>query len=388
LLFGAALTAQSLSRLLNVSTGIRTGHILTLELPQKDNGINTPTEAQTKAMVTAQDEKLALLLPRLHALPGVEDVAVSNYGVLAGNASLLSGDLHLEGQPSHPDTPMMTMARAVSPEFFKTLGISISRGRPFTDQDTLGSQQVTLVNEAFAKKFLGSLDVVGKHILNSPASPKEQNPPTEIIGIVADTRDFQLGKDPQPEYYSPMLQQYVESPLVMIRTTGDPLALANVVSQVVWSLEPDQPITDIAELSRDVSATVGEPRMYVILLEVFAGIGLALALLGVYGVIAYSVARRTREIGIRMALGARPARVLRMIVRQGLVLAIVGTAIGVAGAFSLNRFIASELYGVKPTDPATFVSVSVLMIVVACLACGVPAWRAMRTDPTIALRHD
>ncbi len=388
LLFGAALTAQSLSRLLNVKTGIRTDHILTLELPQKDTGINTPTEAQMKAMVAAQNEKLAQLLPRLRALPGVEDVAISNYGVLSGNTSLLSGDLHLEGQPAHPDTPMMTMARTVSPDFFKALGISVSRGRAFNEQDAPGSQPVAMVNEAFAKKFLGSLDVVGKHILNGPESPKNQTPPTEIIGIVADTRDFQLGKDPEPEYYSPLLQQYIDSPLVMLRTSGAPLSLANVASQVVWSLEPEQPITDIAELSRDVSATVGEPRMHVILLEVFAGIGLALALLGVYGVLAYSVARRTREIGIRMALGARPGRVLRMIIRQGLALAIAGTAIGVAAALALNKFIASELYEVKPTDPATFIGVSIMMLVVACLACAIPALRAMRTDPTIALRHE
>ncbi len=388
LLFGAALTAQSLSHLLNVNTGIRTDHILTFEVPQKDIGINTLTEEQMKSLTQAQNEKLAQLISRLRALPGVEEVAVSNFGVLVGNAALLSGDLHLEGQPAHPNTPMMTMARTVSPAFFKSLGISISRGRSFTDQDNIGSQSVAMVNEAFAKKYLGSVDVVGKHIINGPESSKNTAPPTEIIGIVADTRDFDLSKEPQPEYYTPLFQQYVDSPLVMIRTTGDPMSIANVASQVVWSLEPEQPITNIAELSRDVSARVGEPRMHVILLEIFAGIGLSLALLGVYGVLAYSVARRTREIGIRMALGARPGTVLGMIIRQGIVLAIAGTAIGIAGAFALNKFIASELYGVKPTDPVTFLGVSVLMLAVACLACGIPAWRAMRTDPTIALRHE
>jgi putative ABC transport system permease protein len=386
LLFGAALTAQSLSRLLNVNTGIRTDHILTFELPQPPAGINS-SEAQMKSLTAKQDEQLALLIARLRAVPGVEDVAITSYSVLSGTVSLFSADLRLEGQ-ARPNAPIMTSLRLVSPSFFHTLGIAISRGRAFTDQDANGSHQVAIVNEAFAKKFLGSLDVVGKNIISGTDSATTKSQGTEIVGVVADTRDSNLGTDPKPEYYSPVLQNYLETQQILIHTTGDPMALTNSVSQAVWSLEPEQPVTHIVELSREVARTVGEPRMHVILLEIFAGIGLALALLGVYGVLAYSVARRTREIGIRMALGANRGTVLRMIVQQGLVLAVAGTAIGIAAALALNKAIASELFGVKPTDPATFVAVTFLMLVVACLACGVPAWRAMRTDPTIALRHE
>jgi putative ABC transport system permease protein len=246
---------------------------------------------------------------------------------------------------------------------------------------------VVLVNEAMAREYWGTLDVLGKRI---SMSVDEKGKPVwnEVIGVVADAREVRVRANPSPVYFLPLLQGGNGSIHMMVRTLTDPDALAGTISRQIWASYPDQPVTHVTTMSRKISESVGDERLRSILLVVFAGIGFALALVGVYGVISYSVARRVQEIGIRMALGASPSDVLRMVIRQGLMPVGLGVVLGAAGAFALARLIASQLYGVKPTDPATFLGATITVLIVACAACYIPAKRAMRVDPIVALRYE
>jgi putative ABC transport system permease protein len=275
----------------------------------------------------------------------------------------------------------------ISPAYFKVLGIPVLRGREFTEQDIRGVQRVAIINESLAKAHWGTIDVIGKRM--SIGTDDQHNVEWNVIvGVVADTRDVSLDSRPSAEYYMSLFQYGVSSHHILVRTSGDPAALAGAVTHVIWSVLPEQPITHVLTLSQTISRSVGQPRMRAVLLGLFAGIGLALALLGVYGVVSYSVIRRTREIGIRVALGAQRSNVLRMVVWQGLALGALGVAIGTAGGMALSKIIAAQLFELKATDPATYVGAAALMIGIACLACYIPARRATRVDPIVALRYE
>ena len=277
--------------------------------------------------------------------------------------------------------------RQVSPGYFRMLGVPLVRGREFEERDSTGTQKVMLVNESMAKKFWGSVDVVGKRM--SISKDAKGNPEwNEIVGVVADIRDLDVQSEPAPEYYPALFQWGVGSQHLIVRTQVNPDAMADTISRRIWAGFPDQPLTNVTTLTRTIADSVGDQRMHMSLLGVFAGIGLALALIGVYGVVSYSVARRTKEFGVRMALGAGWAEVLRMVLWQGLRLVALGSAIGVLGALAATRVIASELYGVTPSDPWTFAGAVMLILVVGSLACWIPARRATRVDPLEALRYE
>jgi putative ABC transport system permease protein len=276
-------------------------------------------------------------------------------------------------------------ARFIFPSYFQILGIPLVRGREFTDRDANETQRVVMVNEAMAREYWGTLDVLGKRI--SVSTEKGKPIWNEVVGVVADAREVAVRANPSPVYFLPLLQGGNGEIHLIVRTLTDPDALASTISREIWASYPDQPVTHLMTMSRNISESIGDERLRSILLVVFAGIGFALALVGVYGVISYSVARRIQEIGIRMALGASPANVLRMVIRQGLIPIAIGIILGAASAFALARVIASQLYGVKPNDPATFFSATALVLVVACAACFIPACRAMRVDPMVALRY-
>jgi putative ABC transport system permease protein len=238
-----------------------------------------------------------------------------------------------------------------------------------------------------AQKYWGTLDVVGKRI--SVSTDEKGNPEwNEIVGVVANVRDLNIQEQAQPEYFLGLFQWGVGSHHLVVRTRTSPEALADTISRQVWSSFPDQPLTHVMTLTRTIADSVGDQRLHATLLGIFAALGLVVALLGVYGVVSYSVARRTQEIGIRMALGAARRDVLRMVLRQGLTLVAIGAAIGTAGALGATRVIASELYGVTPTDPWTFSASIALMLLVGCAACWIPARRATRVDPILALRYE
>lgn len=385
LIVGSVLMTLTLSRLLHQNPGFRTDHLLSFDLPQPpvDYGPNTDFKALTRAQVARLQEITA----RIQQVPGVSEVTASDHGVLGG-MEMMQGGLVVDGAiPASSKETRTAYARYVYPDYFRIMGIPVLRGREFTNRDSGDAQSIAVVNAAMAREYWGTLDVLGKRI---SASMDDQHKPVwnEVVGVVADDREANLRSKPAPTYFLSMLQGGTGSIHLLVRTLTDPDVLATTLTRQIWAAYPDQPITHLTTMSRNISESVGNERLRSVLLAVFAGIGFSIALVGVYGVISYSVARRVQEIGIRMALGAVPGDVLRMVIRQGLLPVALGVALGAAGALGLTRLVASQLYGVKPTDPATFLGATVLVLAVALFACYVPARRAMRLDPMVALRHE
>jgi predicted permease len=383
LLAGSTLMVQTLAHLLSQNPGFRTDHLLTLDLPQPPNW----DEKDADGHAARQIARMRQIMADVRGLPGVQDVAASDHGVLNGLEFSHAG-IKLEGVSSEKaEISEGIVSRYLSPGYFRMLGISLLRGREFEEHDGRQSTKVALVDEAMAQKFWGTLDVVGNRI--SISQDEKGNPEwNEIVGVVANVRDLDIQQEAQPEYFLALFQWGVGSHHLVVRTSTNPDALRDTISRQVWASFPDQPLTHVMTLTRTIADSVGDQRLHTALLGIFAALGLAVALLGVYGVVSYSVARRTQEIGVRMALGAARADVLRMVLRQGLTLVALGAAIGAGGALAATRAIASELYGVTPSDPATFAAAIGLMLLVGCLACWIPARRATRVDPLLALRYE
>jgi len=383
LLIGSTLMMQTLAHLLHQNPGFRTDHLLTFDLPQPPQWSLKDSDSNAAAQIV----RLKDMLSRVRRLPGVEDVVASDHGILDGMMYEHSG-LQLEGAlPEQSAVTESVIGRYISPEYFRMLGISLVRGREFAEQDQQGAQKVVMVNEAMARKYWGMLDIVGKRM--SVSTDGKGTPQwNEIVGVVANARDVEIQDEATPEFYLALFQWGVSSHHLIVRTQANPDALAGTISRQIWAGYPDQPVRHVMTLTETIAESVGDQRMHTVLLGVFAGVGLMLALLGVYGVVSYSVARRTQEIGVRMALGAARADVLRMVLRQGLTLVAFGAVIGAVAALGAVRVIASELYGVKSSDPWTFSGGAALILIIGCLACWVPARRAMRVDPIVALRYE
>jgi len=382
LLAGSTLMVQTLAHLLRQNPGFRVDHVLTFDLPQP----SLPMVKNEDALVDGQIEQLREISEVVRRLPGVAEVAAADHRVLDGIRYVHSG-LELEDVPS--DKTLLeqdVLERYVSPNYFRILGVPLVRGREFNEREVRNAPKVIIVNESMARKFWGTLDVLGKHIsININGKGNGWN---EIVGVAADVRDADIQSKAEPEFFQALSQWGARSYHLFVRTERDPDALAAVISRQIWAHYPDQPVTHVATLQRTISESIGDQRLYTVLLAVFAGIGLSLALLGVYGVISYSVTRRIQEIGVRVALGAGPAHVLRMVIRQGLVLVATGAVIGLSAALAMTRLIAGELYGVKPNDPATLLAAVLLILLVGSLACWTPARRALRVDPMVALRYE
>jgi predicted permease len=383
LLAGSTLMIQTLAHLLYQNPGFRTDHLLTFDLPQPPKGDENGAEERARNQIAHMKQ----IMEEVRRLPGVQDVAASDHGVLNGMVFSHAGT-KLEGVPPENAEALEGLtSRYLSPGYFRMLGISLLRGREFDERDTRGSNKVALINEAMARKFWNTLDVVGKRI--SVSEDARGNPEwDEIVGVVANVRDLNIQDEAQPEFFLALFQWGVGSHHLVVRTRANPDALADTISRKIWASFPDQPLTHVMTLTSTIAESVGDQRMHTALLGIFAVLGLAVALLGIYGAVSYSVARRTQEIGVRMALGAARVDVLRLVLRQGLTLVALGAAIGTAGALGATRVLASELYGVTPTDPWTFSAAVALMLLVGCLACWVPARRAMRVDPLVALRYE
>jgi putative ABC transport system permease protein len=280
----------------------------------------------------------------------------------------------------------IAIEQSINPEYFRTLDIPLRRGREFTARDTLSAPPVVLINESMARRFWpeypNGQDPIGQRILMG-VNPK----PAEIVGIVADVRQG-LDSELRPGLYRAYAQSPQPAVSFAVRTDSDPMRFASLVRNQVLAIDPDQPISAVRTMEDMVEDTLGQRRLVMRLLGLFAGVALVLAMVGMYGVIAYSVVQRTREVGVRMALGAHPNDILRLLVRQGLVMTLVGVALGLAGAFGLTRVLKSFLFQVNPTDPVTFVGISLLFITVALAAIYIPVRRTTRIDPMTVLRHD
>jgi putative ABC transport system permease protein len=262
------------------------------------------------------------------------------------------------------------------------------KGRDFTERDGLKSAPVVIINETLAKRFFPDEDPVGKHIRPTIGVDEDEPLMREIIGVVGDVRHKSLSEESGPEVYVPHAQIPFDFMTLVARTENNPRAIIPAVQEEVRALDKDLPVYEFTTLDEYVANSLAQPRFNTMLLAIFAALALALTAVGLYGVVSYSVAQRTHEMGIRMALGAKPSDVLRLVVGQGMVLALIGIGIGLVGAFLTTRVMASLLFGVSTTDPLTFTLISVILIGVALGACFVPARRATRVDPMVALRYE
>jgi putative ABC transport system permease protein len=318
------------------------------------------------------------------ALPGVESAAVVNYLPLGGSNS--SDDYLIEGAAEPPPGQENDgRYRVCTPDYFETMKIPIVRGRGFTEQDKAGATPVVVVNETLARKHWPSGDAIGKRIRFY--GPLERAPWMEIVGIVRDVK-HELNLPVTPEYYLPHAQDSWNAMVLVARTNVEPASLAPEMRQQVWAIDKDQPVFDVRTMQEVRSLSVTLYTFSSAMVGIFAGVALLLAAIGIYGVMAFNVTQRTHEIGIRMALGARGADVLKLVVRHGMMLALIGVAIGVAGAWALTRFMEKLLVGVQPTDLLTFSVVSACLLLAALLACYLPARRATKVDPLVALRYE
>ncbi|HEY6350349.1 MAG TPA: ABC transporter permease [Candidatus Angelobacter sp.] len=376
LLAGAGLMIKSLYRLLSVDPGFQTEQVLTMRMD-----LRTAQYAKDIQVLNFWQQALE----RVRTLPGVEDVAVGTVVPLTDDHSRT--DITIEnmtlpepGNFPHPDVHM------VSPGYVNTLGITLLRGRTFTDADNENAPLAGMINGMLAKRYFGNEDPIGKRFMMG--HPGKDNKWITIVGMVGDTKLYGLANPARLEIYLP-LRQFPQSEMELLtKSANDPATLTSAIRNVIASIDKNQPITDIATMKQLVRDSVSIRQITLILLGLFSGLALLLAAIGIYGVLSYAVALRTHEIGIRLALGAQRADVLRMVVGQGIRLALVGVALGLAVALALTRLMNTLLFGVGANDPLTFVSVAIVLTIVALTACYIPARRAMRVDPIIALRYE
>jgi predicted permease len=325
------------------------------------------------------------LLERVRAMPGVVDASLADELPLGLGGSRRG--ITIEGYTPRAGEDMEVYTATVASDYFRTMRIPILRGRGFADSDAEGAPRVVVVNQAFARRYWPGEDPIGRHIQmgirNRPGTPW-----WEVVGVARDGKYLSLGEEPLPFFYLPLAQFYRSSTSLVVRTHGAPLSLLPAVRDEVAGLDKSLPLTGAETLVDHTGLSLLPARLAGAVLGAFGVVGLLLAAMGVYGVMAFAVAQRTREIGIRMALGAERREIFRLVVRQGMVLTAVGCAVGLAAAVVLTRFLTSLLYGVSPTDPWTIAAVLLVLAVTALAACYLPARRAMRVDPMTALRHE
>ena len=377
LLVGAGLLIQSLWRLQKVNSGLQPENVLTFTVGLPEVRYNY--EKQSQFFID--------LKSRLESTPGVQSASSVLPLPLSGDRFVIS--FEIEGRPMAPKDHPSGDFFCTGVGYFRAMGIPIIKGRDFDDRDRHGSTPVVIITDALARQFFPNEDPLGKRIkpgINTIEG--EKSTMREIIGVVADVRNRSLNTAPKPAYYVPQTQVPFDQMVMVVKTNGDPHGLIPTATKQVAAMDPDLPVFGVKTMEEYMSASVAAPRFSTTLLSIFAAVALVLTIVGLYGVMSYSVAQRTNEIGIRLALGAQSRDVLLMIVKQGSFLIGMGIVIGLAGAFALTRLISSLLFGVTAKDPFTFAAVVVLLGVVALLACYVPAWRATKVDPMEALRYE
>jgi putative ABC transport system permease protein len=378
LLIGAGLLVQSVVQLVKVPIGFETDRLMTARI-----ALPRPNETERAAYLNPA-RRVAFYREaerRIVALPGIERVAMSSQIPLGGFHPPLF--IELDGPPStDPSVRPVVHLFQVSPSYFETMGIRVMKGRGFTDSDRAGSEEVVLVSQTAARMFWKDSDPVGRRVRFSPDLPW-----MTIVGVAGDVLNRRLTESPQPILYRPLEQSSDLSFALLMRTRGDIPNLGEMIAREVRAIDPELPVYSIRTMNELIGTAVAQRQFLMRLLVAFGVLATALALLGIYGVMAYSVSQRTREIGIRMAIGASQIDVSRMVMRRGLVLTSAGVLVGIAAALGLTRLIRSQLFGVEPSDPVTMASVIAVMMVVALAAAYLPARRAARVDPIVALRQ-
>ena len=376
LLIGAGLLINSFMRLRNLDPGFQTDHVLTVGIVLPES--KYPDVAKRSAFYTE-------VLQRVEALPGVKSAGVVNWIPLVFQGDSIG--ISIEGQPEPVASQRPNAAtRVINPNYFSSMGMHLLKGRNLDDRDKSTSLPVAVISESMAKRFWPNQDPVGKRF--TPGDPTEPDQWIQVIGVVNDIRQFELTAEPKPQMYLPYQQIGFFTPrYLVVKTDVEPASLTGAVRKAVWEVDKDQPVSNIATMEEVLSDSIARQRFSMLLLAIFAAVALVLAAVGIYGVMSYSVAQRTHEIGIRMALGAQTGAVLKLAVGYGLKLVLAGVVIGLIAAFLLTRVMSTLLFGVTPTDPLTFTIISAILILVALIASYIPARRATKVDPVIALRY-
>jgi putative ABC transport system permease protein len=374
LLVGAGLMVKSFVRLQNVDPGFDPNNALTLKISLPRT--KYPEPDQRSAFYQELIEKVSVL-------PGVEAVGASVVVPLSGDDYVLG--FSIKGRPPYPaGTDPSTNYYSVNADYFKAMGIRLLKGRLFTAHDTKDAPHVAIINETMAKKYFPDEDPIGKfiNVTNGDVTYRE------IVGIVKDVKHYGLDQEPKPQTYEPFLQKPAPNMTLVVRTGSNAPLLTSAIRNAVLSIDKTQPLSDVKTLDQYVAASIAQQRLSTLLLGIFAAVAMALSAVGIYGVMSYSITQRTHEIGIRRALGASRSNILKLVVGYGMLLTLIGVVIGLAGAFALTRLMTALLFGVSATDFTTFAVISASLVVVALVACLVPARRALKVDPMVALRYE
>jgi putative ABC transport system permease protein len=379
LVIGAGLLIKSFWLLQNVDPGFKPDNILSV-------GVTLPAKYSEPSKV---NDFFNRLMQSASALPGVKDVSIAYDQPL--EASWVDS-FQIEGIVKPPEVDSMSANfNPVSPDYFHTVGAKLISGREFTAQDDQDHPGVAIVNQAFVRQYFPNEQPLGRIIRPSPPAriwKKERLTSFEIVGIARDVKSAGLKAATEPAYYLPAAQAPLGDMVVLVHTDSEPTSLIPALRRAVLEIDPNQPISNINTLENIVSTSIAQPRLNMLLMGLFGALALVLAAVGIYGLLSYAVTQRTQEMGIRMALGAQVKDVLGLVLKQGMVLALIGEALGLIGAFALTRFIQTLLFGVTPTDATIFIAVLGILTVIALLACYFPARRATRVDPLIALRYE
>jgi putative ABC transport system permease protein len=385
LLVGAALQTKSLLRLQDVSPGFSPSGILVADAPLSP--VSYASSQQRNQLVDR-------LLPRLRELPGVKVAAIATSPPFSGGGATIHFNV-IGRPPKGPEDYNAAGYRAVGPDYFAALGVPVVAGRTFTDRDRDRSRPVAVVNEAFVRRFLGgdrTLALRSRTQLGTTPDDDPEAPIMDIVGIVGDTRQaFETAAD--PTMFVPYLQRPIDvigglyrALTILLKTDGDPSALAPSLRAAVRDIDREQPLVRVRTMQDAMTESVAQPRLRTTLLMLFSAVALALSLIGVYGVMAYAVSERTHEIGVRLALGASPADIRSLVVKDGVKLAAIGVAVGIGGALLTSRALTTLLFGVSPSDPLTFALSALALTLAAGAAVYGPARRASRIDPVVMLR--
>jgi putative ABC transport system permease protein len=379
LVIGAGLLIKSFWMLQKVDPGFRSEGVLTA-------GLTLPSPKYAEPNQVNNFHKL--LLERISALPGVKTATIAYDHPLQSN---WTDSFQIEGRVLRPDQSMSANFIPVGPDYFDTVSVPLVAGRKFTAQDDQDHPGVVLVNESFVRRYFPNENPLGQRMRPSPPGRIWNNQRFtlfEIVGVVRDVKFGGLEAPSEPAYYLPASQAPLQDMTLLVRTTTDPLTLVGAVRDAVLSVDPDQPISNVSTLAKVVDDSIAQRRLNMLLMGLFGALAMLLSAVGIYGLLSHAVTQRTQEMGIRMALGAQVSDVLKLVLRQGMLLALAGEVIGLAGAFALTRLIRGLLFGVTPNDAMTFVVVAGVLATVALLACYLPARRATKVDPLVALRYE
>jgi predicted permease len=375
LLIGSGLMMRSFVRILSVDPGFDSKHLLTARV-----GVSFE--------LLKHDERFRAwqhMVARVSALPGVQSASAGWPLPMSSSTATIS--FNISGRPiARGDEPSESLGVAM-PGYFETMRIPLVAGRTFDERDGLAGPPAIVVNQAFARKYFAGQSPLGQHIQVRLGDETFNSPVREVVGVVGDVRSRSLATAALPQFYLPYAQAVVTNPYMVVRTAFDPAAIERAVLSAIHEFDRTLPVYQVAPMDRYLSDSAAQPRFQAFLLTCFAGIGLALAAIGLYGLLSYTVVQRTSEIGLRMALGAQRSDVLGMIVRRGLTLALLGTAAGLIVSVGLVRLIAGLLFQTQPLDPLTFLLTSALLLLVGIAASSIPAFRAAFLDPTRTLRQ-